>query len=75
VQTRERGYAIEDGDVTAEYASVGASSTDRHDYPVAAIGLTFRRDAIGDAWEALGSATARSAAALTARLAGRPERP
>ena len=46
---------------------------DRHAYPVAAIGLTFRRDAIGDAWEALGSATARSAAALTARLAGRTE--
>jgi DNA-binding IclR family transcriptional regulator len=71
--TRERGYATEDGDVTAEYASVGASATDRHDYPVASIGLTFRRDAVGDAWEALGSATARSAAALTARLAGRAE--
>ncbi len=77
--TRERGYATEDGDVTAEYASVGAAATDRHGYPVAAVGLTFRIDAIGDAeagaWEALGNATARSAAALTARLAGRTERP
>jgi DNA-binding IclR family transcriptional regulator len=79
--TRERGYATEDGDVTTEYASVGAAATDRHGYPVAAIGLTFRSEALSDAldgpngatWEALGSATARSAAALTARLAGRVE--
>ncbi len=70
-ETRARGYATELGDITAEYASVGAAALDRHDYPVAAIGLTFRLDAVGDAWEALGSATARTAAALTARLTGR----
>lgn len=72
-ETRTRGYAIEVGDITAEYASVGAAARDRHDYPVAGIGLTFRLDAVGEAWEALGSATARSAAALTARLTGRTE--
>lgn len=73
-QTRDRGYATEVGDITAEYSSVGAAALDRHDYPVAAIGLTFRLDAVGEAsetWEALGSATARTAAALTARLTGR----
>ena len=69
--TRRRGYATEVGDVTTEYASVGAAARDRHDYPVAAVGLTFRLDAVGDAWDALGSATAHAAAALTARLTGR----
>ena len=69
--TRARGHAIEVGDITTEYASVGAAALDRHSYPVAAIGLTFRRDAIGEEWEMLGSATARTAAALTGRLTGR----
>lgn len=70
--TRERGWAVEEGDVTAEYGSVGASAVDRNGYPVAAIGLTFRRvatDAAG--WESLGASARRTADALTARLTGR----
>lgn len=70
--TRARGWAVEEGDVTAEYGSVGASALDRNGYPVAAIGLTFRivaMDAAG--WTSLGEAARRTADALTARLAGR----
>ena len=71
-QTRARGWAVEEGDVTAEYGSAGASALDRNGYPVAAIGLTFRSEAMDAAgWTALGDAARRTADALTARLAGR----
>ena len=63
---------MEEGDVTSEYGSTGASALDRNGYPVAAIGLTFRlvaTDAAG--WSTLGDAARRTADALTARLAGR----
>lgn len=69
--TRQRGWAIEIGDVTADYASVGASALDRNEYPSAAIGLTFRSDAVGAHWEQLGAATLSVARALTSRLTGR----
>lgn len=70
--TRERGWAVEEGDVTAEYGSVGAAAVDRNGYPVAATGLTFRLDAVdADGWAHLGAAVLRTADALTARLAGR----
>jgi DNA-binding IclR family transcriptional regulator len=69
--TRERGWAIEIGDVTADYASVGAASFDRNGYPSAAIGLTFRTDAVEGHWDELGAATVAAARALTARITGR----
>ena len=70
--TRARGWAVEEGDVTAEYGSVGASAIDRNGYPVAAIGLTFRLDAMDAAgWASLGEAARRTADALTGRLTGR----
>jgi len=70
--TRSRGWALEEGDVTAEYGSAGASAIDRNGYPVAAIGLTFRLESMDDAgWTVLGEAARRTADALTARLAGR----
>ncbi|MGV8913803.1 MAG: IclR family transcriptional regulator [Rhodoglobus sp.] len=69
--TRERGWASEIGDVTADYASVGAASFDRNGYPSAAIGLTFRTDAVGEHWSELGAATVAAARALTTRLTGR----
>lgn len=68
-ETRERGWAIEEGDVTDDYASVAAAALDRNGYPTAAIGLTFRRASEHDA-DALGKATVTAANALTARLAG-----
>jgi DNA-binding IclR family transcriptional regulator len=69
---RDRGWASEDGDVTAEYASVGAAALDRNGYPAAAIGVTFLRAAVDDTTRnALSAATVESAAALTSRLTGR----
>lgn len=71
-QARARGWAHEDGDVTAEYGSVGAAALDRNDYPAAAIGVTFLRSAVGDAArDELSAATVETAAALTSRLRGR----
>jgi DNA-binding IclR family transcriptional regulator len=70
-QVRDRGWAVEEGDVTAEYASVGASALDHNGYPVAGIGLTFRAVAVDiEQRERLGRATVAAAAALTARLTG-----
>jgi DNA-binding IclR family transcriptional regulator len=66
---RARGWAVEEGDVTDEYASVAASALDRNGYPTAAIGLTFRRDSEHDA-AALGAAVVAAADGLTARLTG-----
>ena len=70
-ETRERGWATEMGDVTPEYASVGAAAADHNGYPVAAIGLTYRRDAVdGATVERLGEAVVQTANALTGRLTG-----
>lgn len=72
VETRSRGWATERGDITDEYSSVAASAFDRNDYPVAAIGLTFRTVAADEAdWARLGAAVVATADALTARLLGR----
>lgn len=68
---RERGWAIEEGDITAGYSSVAAAALDRNGYPVAAIGVTYRSGPDAAATAALGAAVAQAAAALTARLAGR----
>jgi DNA-binding IclR family transcriptional regulator len=69
---RASGWAREDGEITPEYASVGATALDRGGYPVAAVGLTFRSDAAtDDDWSRLGAAVRETADALTARLRGR----
>lgn len=70
--SRERGWSRENGEITPDYASVGAAARDHNDYPVAAVGITFRSDAAeGDRLIALGEATGTTAASLTARLLGR----
>jgi DNA-binding IclR family transcriptional regulator len=70
--TRERGWATERGDITADYSSVAASALDHNAYPVAAIGLTFRGVAVDEAdWTRLGEAVVSTANAMTARLLGR----
>jgi len=71
-ETRERGWAVENGDVMADYASVGAAALDHKAYPVAGIGLTFRLPGTdATAFDALGHAVAAAAAALGARITGR----
>ena len=71
-ETRERGYALEDGDITVEYAAVAAAAVDHNGYPAASVGLTFRGATV-DAREraALGRATRNAADALSRRIRGR----
>lgn len=69
---RDRGWASEDGEITDGYASVAAPALDRNGYPAAAIGLTYRSAVANDEdAAALAALVVESAAALTARLAGR----
>ena len=66
------GLATEDGEITAGYASVATTGIDRTGYPAAAIGLTYRAEAVsGDQVRALATAVREAAAALTSRLQGR----
>lgn len=68
---RVRGWSREDGDIQSDYSSVAASALDHNDYPVAAIGLTFRATAVDRTdWLPLGDAVRGAANALTARLRG-----
>ncbi len=71
-RTRERGYASEDGEITAEYASVAAAATDRGGYPAAGIGVTYRSAVVDEEQTRLLALTVTATAqALTARLTGR----
>jgi len=70
-QTRDRGWALELGDVQSDYSSVGAAALDHKGFPIAGIGVTFRTGVKLDAVEALGAAVVSTAAALGARAIGR----
>lgn len=70
--SREHGVATEDGEITAGYASVAATGIDRTGYPAAALGVTYRAEAVTPAdVDALTDAVRDTAAALSARLQGR----
>lgn len=74
---RARGYAVEDGFITAGYASVAAAAIDHRAHPVASISLTYRADpddadgAAQDVRAVLGEAVVRCARDLSARLGAR----
>jgi DNA-binding IclR family transcriptional regulator len=69
---RVDGWADEDGEISPDYASVGAAALDSNGYPIAAIGVTFRSDAAdADARATLGRSVNATASTLTARLIGR----
>ncbi len=69
---RERGWAVEDGDINLDYASVASAVLDHNGYPAASVGLTFRRSIVDDAeWSRLGRAVRSAADALTRRIRGR----
>ena len=74
---RRRGWAVEDGHVTAGFASVAAAVFDHGQRPVAAIGLTLRHvceDECGQTWPELAVHVRRAAADLTTRIGGHPQR-
>ncbi|HEU5038772.1 MAG TPA: IclR family transcriptional regulator [Nocardioides sp.] len=66
--TRQRGYAVEDGEVTPGLASVAVAVLDHNRHPVAAVAVTYPDDA-EDAG-ALPDAVAQTAGQLTRRISG-----
>ncbi|MFB9904846.1 IclR family transcriptional regulator [Allokutzneria oryzae] len=73
---RRRGWAVEDGHVTAGFASVAAAAFDHGERPVAAISVTVRHvcePECGQDWPELAAHVRRAAAELTARIGGRPQ--
>ncbi len=68
-ETRQRGYATEDGEVTPGLRSVAAPVLDHNHHPVAGVAVTFSSD--DDAPEAADAVRA-TAMQLTRRLGGDP---
>ncbi|MGN6131452.1 MAG: IclR family transcriptional regulator [Nocardioidaceae bacterium] len=73
-ETRQRGYAVEEGEVTPGFASVAAAVLDHNGHPVAGVAVTWPTE-VGIDLPAAIAATQRTAATLTRRLGGRPVRP
>jgi DNA-binding IclR family transcriptional regulator len=72
---RRRGWAVEDGYVTAGFASVASPVLDHGGRPVAAISTTFRHLCAvecGEVWPELAAETRRAAEELTSRIGGAP---
>ena len=68
-ETRQRGYAVEEGEVTPGLASVAAAVLDHNGHPLAGVAVTFPvEDA--PAPGRVADATRRTAAVLTRRLRG-----
>jgi DNA-binding IclR family transcriptional regulator len=68
--TRNRGYAIEDGEVTPGLASVAAPALDHIGHPVAGVAVTFAGTPDATERALLADEVRRAAAALTRRLGG-----
>ena len=70
--TRRRGYAIEQGEVTPGFASVAAPVLDHNGHPVAGLAVTYAESdstGAGDP-DDLAQAVRRAATALTTRIGG-----
>lgn len=80
VETRARGHATEDGEVTPGFASVAAAVLDHNQHPVAGVAVTWpttwpttgpAADPDAPVATDVAAAVRRTAAGLTRRLAGR----
>jgi DNA-binding IclR family transcriptional regulator len=69
-ETRQRGYAREDGEVTPGFASVAAPVLDHNGHPVAGLAVTYPVTDSPDV-ERLARHVRRTAEVLTRRLGGR----
>ena len=68
--TRQRGYAVEDGEVTPGLASVAVAVADHNHHPVAAVAVTYPdSDGSTDA-AALAAQVGATAAGITRRIGG-----
>ncbi|GCD90476.1 IclR family transcriptional regulator [Nocardioides sp. LS1] len=70
-ETRQRGYATEDGEVTPGLASVAAAVLDHNGHPVAGVAVTYPV-ADGEPARMVGHVR-RTAAGLTRRIGGTPD--
>jgi DNA-binding IclR family transcriptional regulator len=71
-ETRQRGYAVEESEVTAGMASVAAAVLDHNALPVAGVAITYPSDeADPPLRDRLAAAVVATAEALTRRLRGR----
>lgn len=70
-ETRQRGHAAEDGEVTPGLRSVAAPVLDHNAHPVAGVAVTFPRDEQVDV-DRVAAAVTRTASRLTRRLGGDP---
>lgn len=68
-ETRTRGYAVEDGEVTPGFASVAAAVLDHNGHPVAGLAATY--EVTRPVAPGLADAVRRTAATLSRRLSGR----
>jgi DNA-binding IclR family transcriptional regulator len=76
-ETRQRGFAVEAGEVTPGFASVAAAVLDHNRHPVAGIAVTYPTDGRNDGpvdLETTIAAMLRTAATVTTRLGGGPPR-
>jgi DNA-binding IclR family transcriptional regulator len=68
-EARQRGHAVEEGEVTPGFASVASAVLDYNGHPLAGVAVTYPVDDDPDL-DALAAATRRTAAQLTRRLGG-----
>jgi DNA-binding IclR family transcriptional regulator len=70
-ETRQRGYAIESGEVTPGFASLAVPVLDHNAFPVAGIAITYPAEADLDVAASVEAIT-RTADTITRRLGGHP---
>ncbi len=71
VDVRRRGPALEDGEVTAGFASIASPVLDHSGHPVAGVAVTFPAVAVpGGARERIATQVARTAATISRRIGG-----
>jgi len=73
VETRRRGYAVEDGSVTPGFASVATAVLDHNGRPQAAVALTFPSAEVDEGGRrALAARVAAASGTIAHRIHGRP---
>ncbi|HJR39740.1 MAG TPA: IclR family transcriptional regulator [Nocardioidaceae bacterium] len=71
VETRQRGYAMENGEITPGFASVAAVVLDHNGHPAAGVAVTCSNEDTAALDAAIG-ATQHTAGLISARIGGRP---
>lgn len=69
-ETRQRGFATEDGEITPGFASIAACVLDHNDLPLAGVAVTYAADAGADT-TAIADAVRSTAASISRRIRGR----